>query len=111
MKSHVRVAVIGGGVVGCSVLYHLTKGGWSDVALIERSEHEVLHIDGAFVEPYAVFHCANFYDFAQGSRHGLDVGENFLAKFGFEPLIALVAGLFEQHGGAGDHLKGALQVM
>lgn len=38
MKSHVQVAVIGGGVVGCSVLYHLTKLGWSDVVLIERSE-------------------------------------------------------------------------
>ncbi len=38
MKSHVRVAVIGGGVVGCSVLYHLTKLGWKDVVLIERSE-------------------------------------------------------------------------
>ena len=38
MKSHVRVAVIGGGIVGCSVLYHLTKLGWSDVCLIERSE-------------------------------------------------------------------------
>jgi len=38
MKSHVRVAVIGGGVVGCSVLYHLTKLGWSDVCLIERKE-------------------------------------------------------------------------
>lgn len=38
MKSNVRVAVIGGGVVGCSVLYHLTKLGWSDVVLIERSE-------------------------------------------------------------------------
>ena len=38
MKSHVRVAVIGGGVVGCSVLYHLTKLGWKDVLLIERSE-------------------------------------------------------------------------
>ncbi len=38
MKSHTRVAVIGGGVVGCSVLYHLTKLGWNDVTLIERSE-------------------------------------------------------------------------
>lgn len=38
MKSHTQVAVIGGGVVGCSVLYHLTKFGWSDVMLIERSE-------------------------------------------------------------------------
>jgi dimethylglycine dehydrogenase len=38
MKSHVRVAVIGGGVVGASVLYHLTKAGWTDVVLIERAE-------------------------------------------------------------------------
>jgi len=38
MKSHTRVLVIGGGVVGCSVLYHLTKLGWSDVMLIERSD-------------------------------------------------------------------------
>ncbi|MFI4989115.1 MAG: FAD-dependent oxidoreductase, partial [Alphaproteobacteria bacterium] len=36
--SHVQVAVIGGGVVGCSVLYHLTKAGWKDVVLIERDE-------------------------------------------------------------------------
>ena len=38
MKSHVQVAVIGGGVVGCSVLYHLTKLGWTDVVLLERDE-------------------------------------------------------------------------
>jgi dimethylglycine dehydrogenase len=38
MKTTTRVAVIGGGVVGCSVLYHLTKLGWSDVMLLERSE-------------------------------------------------------------------------
>ena len=38
MKSHTRVAVIGGGVVGCSVLYHLTKAGWKDVVLIERDQ-------------------------------------------------------------------------
>ncbi len=36
MKSEARVVVIGGGVVGCSVLYHLTKLGWSDVVLVER---------------------------------------------------------------------------
>ena len=38
MKTHARVVVIGGGVVGCSVLYHLTKLGWSDVMLVERSD-------------------------------------------------------------------------
>ena len=38
MKTTTRVCIIGGGVVGCSVLYHLTKLGWSDVMLVERSE-------------------------------------------------------------------------
>jgi len=38
MRSHVQVVVIGGGVVGCSVIYHLTKLGRKDVVLIERSE-------------------------------------------------------------------------
>ena len=38
MRMTARVVVIGGGVVGCSVLYHLTKLGWTDILLIERSE-------------------------------------------------------------------------
>ncbi|MEM6465414.1 MAG: FAD-dependent oxidoreductase [Pseudomonadota bacterium] len=38
MKSRTKVAVIGGGIAGCSTLYHLTEEGWSDVVLIERDE-------------------------------------------------------------------------
>ena len=38
MRSQARVVVIGGGVVGASVLYHLTKRGWKDVVLVERDE-------------------------------------------------------------------------
>jgi dimethylglycine dehydrogenase len=38
MKTHARVAVIGGGAVGVSTLYHLARKGWSDVVLIERAE-------------------------------------------------------------------------
>jgi dimethylglycine dehydrogenase len=37
MNSHYRVVVIGGGVVGASVLYHLSKFGWTDIVLVERS--------------------------------------------------------------------------
>ncbi|MEC7586077.1 MAG: FAD-dependent oxidoreductase, partial [Pseudomonadota bacterium] len=37
MNSHYRVVVIGGGVVGASIIYHLAKMGWSDICLIERS--------------------------------------------------------------------------
>ncbi|MEM9062624.1 MAG: FAD-dependent oxidoreductase [Pseudomonadota bacterium] len=38
MNSTARVVVIGGGVVGCSVLYHLAREGWTDVMLLERDE-------------------------------------------------------------------------
>ena len=38
MKTTVQAVVIGGGVVGASVLYHLTKAGWKDVVLLERDE-------------------------------------------------------------------------
>jgi dimethylglycine dehydrogenase len=38
MQSHARVVVIGGGVVGCAILYHLTEAGWRDAVLLERDE-------------------------------------------------------------------------
>lgn len=38
MRSHAQAVVIGGGLAGCSILYHLAKLGWTDVVLLERSE-------------------------------------------------------------------------
>jgi dimethylglycine dehydrogenase len=38
MRTEAKAVVIGGGVIGCSILYHLTKLGWSDVVLLERDE-------------------------------------------------------------------------
>lgn len=38
MRTHAQAVVIGGGVIGCSILCHLTKLGWTDVVLLERSE-------------------------------------------------------------------------
>lgn len=38
METEARVVIIGGGVVGCSILYHLAKFGWKDVILLERKE-------------------------------------------------------------------------
>ncbi len=38
MKTRTKVVVIGGGIAGCSTLYHLTQEGWGDVVLIERDE-------------------------------------------------------------------------
>ncbi|MDG1116196.1 MAG: FAD-dependent oxidoreductase [Flavimaricola sp.] len=36
LPTHARVVIIGGGIVGCSVAYHLARQGWSDVVLLER---------------------------------------------------------------------------
>ncbi|MEJ2265201.1 MAG: FAD-dependent oxidoreductase, partial [Anaerolineales bacterium] len=38
LPSHAQVVIVGGGVIGCSVAYHLTKLGWRDVVLLERSQ-------------------------------------------------------------------------
>ncbi|MGB1177063.1 MAG: FAD-dependent oxidoreductase, partial [Candidatus Puniceispirillaceae bacterium] len=38
MREHAQAVVIGGGLVGCSILYHLAKLGWRDVVLLERDE-------------------------------------------------------------------------
>jgi len=38
LPSHARVVIIGGGVGGCSIAYHLTLMGWRDVVVLERSE-------------------------------------------------------------------------
>ena len=36
--SQKQVVIIGGGVIGCSIAYHLTKLGWKDVVLLERKQ-------------------------------------------------------------------------
>ena len=38
LPTHARVVIIGGGVIGCSVAYHLAKLGWKDVVLLERKQ-------------------------------------------------------------------------
>ena len=38
MRKHAQAVVIGGGLVGCSILYHFAKLGWRDVILLERDE-------------------------------------------------------------------------
>jgi glycine cleavage system aminomethyltransferase T/glycine/D-amino acid oxidase-like deaminating enzyme len=38
LPQHARVVIIGGGIIGCSVAYHLTKLGWNDVVLLEQGQ-------------------------------------------------------------------------
>ena len=38
LPKNAKAVVIGGGIAGCSVAYHLTKYGWKDVVLLERDQ-------------------------------------------------------------------------
>ena len=42
LPSSTKVVVIGGGVVGCSVAYHLAKFGWKDTILLERDQTKAI---------------------------------------------------------------------
>lgn len=56
LPTQAQVVIIGGGVIGCSVAYHLTKLGWKDVALLERKQltsGTTWHAAGLIVTPYS----------------------------------------------------------
>ena len=63
MKDQARVVVIGGGVVGCSILFHLAKMGWKDVVLLERDEltsGSSWHAAGHFIQSVLILMFRNF---------------------------------------------------
>ena len=90
MNSHYRVVVIGGGVVGTSVLYHLAKFGWTDVCLIERS---VLTAGSSW--------------HAAGGFHALNADPNIAALQAYT--IDLLSQIEEESGqSVGMHMTGGL---
>lgn len=92
MKSHYRAVVIGGGVVGASVLYHLAKFGWSDVALIER---EVLTAGSSW--------------HAAGGFHALNADPNIAALQAYT--IDLLSEVEKESGqNIGMHMTGGISV-
>lgn len=66
MKSHVRVAIIGGGSLGVSLLYHLTREGWTDCMVIEKGEltsgstWHAAGLVGNFIGNHTVSHIHNY---------------------------------------------------
>ncbi|TIN81825.1 MAG: FAD-binding oxidoreductase, partial [Mesorhizobium sp.] len=92
MKSQYRAIVIGGGVVGASVLYHLAKFGWNDVALIER---EVLTAGSSW--------------HAAGGFHALNADPNIAALQAYT--IDLLSEVEKESGQSiGMHMTGGISV-
>ncbi|MGN6765480.1 MAG: NAD(P)/FAD-dependent oxidoreductase, partial [Rhizobiaceae bacterium] len=92
MKSHYRAVVIGGGVVGASVLYHLAKFGWSDVLLVER---EVLTVGSSW--------------HAAGGFHALNADPNIAALQAYT--IDLLSEVEKESGqNIGMHMTGGISV-
>jgi len=90
MKSHYRVVIIGGGVVGASVLYHLAKFGWKDVCLLER----------AVLTAGSSWHAA-------GGIHALNADPNMAALQAYT--IDLLSEIEEESGqDIGLHMTGGL---
>ena len=92
MDRQFRVVVIGGGVVGASVLYHLARFGWSDVALVERS----------ILTAGSSWHAA-------GGVHALNADPNMAAVQAYT--IRLLSEIEQESGqDIGLHLTGGLSV-
>jgi len=92
VKSQYRVVVIGGGVVGASVLYHLAKLGWSDVAIVER---EVLTAGSSW--------------HAAGAVHALNADPNIAALQAYT--IDLLSEIGNESGlDVGMHMTGGISV-
>ena len=82
MKSHTQVAIIGGGIMGVSLLYHLTKEGWSDVVLIEKGEltsgstwhaaGQCPHFVGSYNLAKVHFHSTELYKQLIANGHALE---------------------------------------
>jgi dimethylglycine dehydrogenase len=81
LKSHARVIVIGGGVVGCSALYHLARLGWTDVVLLERDE---LTAGSTW---HAAGNCPNFstsWNILKLQRHSTTLYERLAQQVGYD---------------------------
>ena len=81
MKSHARVVVIGGGAVGCSALYHLTRLGISDAVLLERDE---LTAGSTW---HAAGNCPNFstsWNLIKLQRHSTQLYARLAQEVGYE---------------------------
>ena len=95
LPKHARVVIIGGGVIGCSVAYHLTKLGWTDVVLLERKQltsGTTWHAAGLIAQLRATQNMTRLAKYSQELYSALE-GETGVAT-GFKRVGSITAALF-----------------
>ena len=87
VPSHAQVVVVGGGVAGCSVAYHLTKLGWKDVVLLEQTQltaGTTWHAAGLIVSGFSTETTINMAKYTRDLYERL--GEETGQDTGFKPI-------------------------
>jgi dimethylglycine dehydrogenase len=79
MSQKAKVVIIGGGVAGCSLLYHLTKLGWTDVLLVEKDE---LTSGSTWHAAGLCTHFSSSYNIMKLLRESVDLYESLEAETG-----------------------------
>ena len=79
MATAARVAIIGGGVMGCSLAYHLCKEGWSDVVLLEKAE---LTSGSTWHAAGQITHSVSHYGLAKMAAYGTELYPRLEAETG-----------------------------
>ncbi|GFE66288.1 GcvT family protein [Litoreibacter roseus] len=84
LPSHARVVIIGGGVIGCSVAYHLAKLGWTDIVLLERKKltsGTTWHAAGLIAQLRATKNMTKLAKYSQELYGGLEVETGIATGF------------------------------
>ena len=97
LPTHARVVIIGGGVIGCSVAYHLAKLGWKDVVLLERKQltsGTTWHAAGLIAQLRATANMTKLAKYSQELYGNLEA-ETGVAT-GFKPVGSITVALTEE---------------
>src|SRR3970040_2290921 len=82
LPSRARVVIIGGGVVGCSIAYHLTQMGWTDVVVLDRNE---LTSGSTFHSAGLVGQLRSDVNLTRMIRYSIDLYRRLKAETGHDP--------------------------
>ena len=97
LPNKARVVIIGGGVIGCSVAYHLTKLGWEDVVLLERKQltsGTTWHAAGLIAQLRATANMTKLAKYSQELYGGLE--EETGVATGFKRVGSITVALTEE---------------